>query len=57
MDLLIRGSPTPRNYDRQVPGSARDRPVGGRPPSAKPTSVRNPITVCINGNSLVISKI
>lgn len=40
---MIHGSPTPRNNERAIPGSARNRP--GRPPSAKPTVNRNPITV------------
>lgn len=45
MDFMIHGSPTPRNHERAVPGSARNRPGSGRPPSAKPTVNRNPITV------------
>lgn len=44
MDFMIHGSPTPRNHERAVPGSARNRPGSGRPPSAKPTVNRNPIT-------------
>lgn len=45
MDFMIHGSPTPRNHERAVPGSARNRPGSGRPPSAKPAVNRNPITV------------
>lgn len=45
MDFMIHGSPTPRNHERAVPGSARNRPGSGRPSSAKPAVNRNPITV------------
>ncbi|XP_062581881.1 uncharacterized protein LOC134243654 [Saccostrea cucullata] len=44
MDFMVHGSPTPRNHERAIPGSARNRPGSGRPPSAKPTVNRNPIT-------------
>ncbi|XP_062613166.1 calcyphosin-2-like [Saccostrea cucullata] len=44
MDFMVHGSPTPRNHERAIPGSARNRPGNGRPPSAKPTVNRNPIT-------------
>ena len=45
MDFMVHGSPTPRNHEGGIPGSARGRPGSGRPPSAKPTISRNPITV------------
>lgn len=41
---MIQGSPTPRNAQRNIPGSARSRPQSGRPESAKPQVSRNPIT-------------
>nr|XP_022291385.1 calcyphosin-2-like isoform X2 [Crassostrea virginica] len=44
MDFMVHGSPTPRNHERGIPGSAKGRPGSGRPPSAKPTISRNPIT-------------
>lgn len=44
---MVHGSPTPRNHERGIPGNARNRPGSGRPQSAKPTVIRNPITVRI----------
>jgi hypothetical protein len=45
MNFMIQGSPTPRNGQRDIPGSARSRQQNGRPDSAKPKFNRNPITV------------
>ncbi|KAK3096844.1 hypothetical protein FSP39_003894 [Pinctada imbricata] len=44
MSFMVNGTPTPRNMERNLPGSARHRPGSGRPPSAKPMVNRNPIT-------------
>jgi hypothetical protein len=53
---MIQGSPTPRNGQRDIPGSARSRQQNGRPDSAKPKFNRNPITVNLKNDQKKICK-
>ena len=53
---MIQDSPTPRNGQRDIPGSARSRQQNGRPDSAKPKFNRNPITVNLINDQKKICK-